>query len=561
MDSSDSQSDPEPTFTAHSKFIDFKEIQSESWVGKTNAEKQFVTWKVLCADETEESWYSLASSLATFDLSPTFDLKGDQMPDDRHKTLHSAGGVVAEVSFVPAQGTGYTGIFQGAEFGIIRLSWMTQPAYDGHNIPGFAIKFFRTGIHSGNIFGLNEGVEDNNFLSSDFSNHADVSSVGVGLSLLTQKFKNYSSYSEKTGLSDFAKFDENGFLEENPNFPFEIQYRVPSVVRNAMDETDIFEEGLCKAFERSCQVGTTLFQLFGRSHPGAALQPIGRLVLTSPFTTSAFGDQKLFFQHTLFETDLKYRPSWEFVLTTTDAEYCEYLRAGEFEHVKLLCNLCPRFVNERISLSYIYAFSFGYRGLTGNPYAYPLHVAAKEGHVEIVKFLLQAKADVSLQDNSGKTALEMVSSEGEIFDLLNIASEQNSSPQGSEIECPDILFKALDSGNKHLVVEYIKEHPELVNAKCKLKRSYAFWYGTVRYGEYYTYPLHIAVYKENRDLIILLLKAGADPRYIDGWGRTPIDLNPEIFLNLKGKRCLEKRTSSTKDITVKKQDACEMPEN
>ena len=69
------------------------------------------------------------------------------MPDDRHKTLHSAGGVVAEVSFVPAQGTGYTGIFQGAEFGIIRLSWMTKPAYDGHNIPGFAIKVTRLGTN------------------------------------------------------------------------------------------------------------------------------------------------------------------------------------------------------------------------------------------------------------------------------------------------------------------------------------------------------------------------------------------------------------------------------
>ena len=31
------------------KYGCFVEIQSENWVGKTNAEKQFVTWKVLCA--------------------------------------------------------------------------------------------------------------------------------------------------------------------------------------------------------------------------------------------------------------------------------------------------------------------------------------------------------------------------------------------------------------------------------------------------------------------------------------------------------------------------------
>lgn len=33
--------------------------------------------------------------------------------------------------------------------------------------------------------------------------------------------------------------------------------------------------------------------------------------MKTPFTTSSYGDKKLFFRHTRMEDDLKLRPEWE----------------------------------------------------------------------------------------------------------------------------------------------------------------------------------------------------------------------------------------------------------
>jgi len=38
---------------------------------------------------------------------------------------------------------------------------------------------------------------------------------------------------------------------------------------------------------------------------------IGKIYCKSYPTTSRFGDKTLFFQHTKFESDLKYQPSWD----------------------------------------------------------------------------------------------------------------------------------------------------------------------------------------------------------------------------------------------------------
>jgi len=66
-------------------------------------------------------------------MSPTFDTKGDAMPLNflglatRSKLIHSVG-VVGKVIFKPFGGSPYTGIFKGANSGIIRLSSAAEPS-------------------------------------------------------------------------------------------------------------------------------------------------------------------------------------------------------------------------------------------------------------------------------------------------------------------------------------------------------------------------------------------------------------------------------------------------
>lgn len=66
-------------------------------------------------------------------MSPTFDTKGDAMPQDvlgfatRSKLIHSVG-VVGKVIFKSFGGSPYTGIFKGANSGIIRFSSAAEPS-------------------------------------------------------------------------------------------------------------------------------------------------------------------------------------------------------------------------------------------------------------------------------------------------------------------------------------------------------------------------------------------------------------------------------------------------
>jgi len=60
-------------------------------------------------------------------MEPTFSTKGDAMPSEflgmthRTKYIHSVG-AVGKVKFVSSKDHQYTGIFEGADHGIIRLS-------------------------------------------------------------------------------------------------------------------------------------------------------------------------------------------------------------------------------------------------------------------------------------------------------------------------------------------------------------------------------------------------------------------------------------------------------
>ena len=63
-------------------------------------------------------------------MEPTFDTAGDLMPSSwigkRVKWIHSVG-VVSKVSFKANESSTYSGIFKGADSGLIRLSAAIEP--------------------------------------------------------------------------------------------------------------------------------------------------------------------------------------------------------------------------------------------------------------------------------------------------------------------------------------------------------------------------------------------------------------------------------------------------
>jgi len=130
-------------------------------------------------------------------MDPTFHTPGDVMPKEgiftkktRTKYIHSVG-AHGKVKFVPsAEKHPYTGIFAGADHGIIRLSSAAKPTADGQPLaPGMGLKFLRDGVDSANLvsmWSVNGQPGDWNFFSNDFFTH--IGSATGALVVLAKKF-------------------------------------------------------------------------------------------------------------------------------------------------------------------------------------------------------------------------------------------------------------------------------------------------------------------------------------------------------------------------------------
>lgn len=130
------------------------------------------------------------------------------MPSGRTKYIHTVG-ATGMVRFVTKGDHDYTGIFEGAEHGLIRLSSAAAPSSSQPLAPGMGLKFLRDGQDSANLvsmFDVAGQPDDWNFFSNDFVNHIPAAS-GVALNLLGAKFASYTNFIQEVGLSDFARFN------------------------------------------------------------------------------------------------------------------------------------------------------------------------------------------------------------------------------------------------------------------------------------------------------------------------------------------------------------------
>ncbi len=117
---------------------------------------------------------SMLMGLMSESLEPSFTTMGDVFVNGRRKLIHSVG-VVGKVVFTPTSigaVTGYTGCFQGAHYGLIRLSSAVQPEIRLPLTPGFGLKFLRDGRDSANVLAMPsvDGQPDNwNFFAHAFT--------------------------------------------------------------------------------------------------------------------------------------------------------------------------------------------------------------------------------------------------------------------------------------------------------------------------------------------------------------------------------------------------------
>jgi len=232
------------------------------------------------------------------------------------KLVHSVG-AVATVRYVPVSNPfNYTGIFRsGSDSAIIRFSAAAAPDTNPDSVtPGIAIKFLRDGMSSGNAFAMYSllGQPSYNFFKHDLSNHPpDLGDwAPLALKAIKVKFSTGSTWPSFLGLSELASYDQFGRFESRPNFPYRVVFHPNKRIHTALPDPYQglpFQNQVVKVISASNE---TIYSVYAQDTPGASLVKIGDLITTSPATTGKFGDVSLFFQHTQFEADLRFRPEW-----------------------------------------------------------------------------------------------------------------------------------------------------------------------------------------------------------------------------------------------------------
>ncbi len=298
---------------------DDDDFASQTYQAMTRQAKFDKIWGKVNEDNNPYGWYSSFTfvQILFYDMKKSFNYYADSMPSGRKKLLHSVGNVgLVEFVAVKDSSNPYTGIFQGCSHVILRLSCAFKPdegkrtadeAMDNFT-PGFGIKFLRDKIHSGNtvaMYGVN-GQPSWNFFENDFSNHI-AKADGIALSILNYKFSEATKWTTMIGLSDMAKYDQDGNILQDPIIPYKLIFRPTADAKNLF--TDYFSQTFTEELKK-IPVDMVLYNVLAVAQPDTDPVKIGSLVVKKQFVTSKWGDKELFFRHGLMDDDLKLHPEW-----------------------------------------------------------------------------------------------------------------------------------------------------------------------------------------------------------------------------------------------------------
>jgi len=233
----------------------------------------------------------------------------DVAPLGYEKPIH-AHGAMAKVKFVPVANNGYTGLFQGADHGLLRLSVTGAPSDRGF-APGLAWKAFVDGKPSENIsalYTLSGQGQNHDFFANELSSYVSPEvNETLGTTLL---FSAVSTKPTLLRLDDMAKVTQAGAKVGTPRAPTQIYFVPRPEVKGRFASTahdfrhDLATLGagskLYDVYATSLEIKTSIFPSLNTSYAQERrnnARKIGELELTSPLIVSAFGDSGVFFKH------------------------------------------------------------------------------------------------------------------------------------------------------------------------------------------------------------------------------------------------------------------------
>lgn len=173
----------------------------------------------------------------------------------------------------------------------------------------------------------------------------------------------------------------------------------------------------------------------------------------------------------------------------------------------------------------------------------PVHLAAEYDRVEILKYLIQLRSDLNLQDKNGWTALHASAFNGNL-PVVRLLAEN-----GARVDAPDLLnqtplFVAVYKGRLTVVQYLIASGASLTNRDMQgnTMLHQAAYRGHERMAALLLTngadpnakndigwtPLHRAVYARQTNMIKFLLRSGSDPDILSSsrWKHYPAGLTP-----------------------------------
>lgn len=277
-------------------------------------------WAKIARDSTPANFPN-PFGLLNASMMTSFDNLKDELPAERIKWVHTRASICKFEVEITAEST-YTGLLgPGKREGLIRMgSGLDPDVFRGINA-ALALKFARTGVRSGDLLTMHSAVPQGwNFFEQNQSNFLPPTLPNT---VITHKFRQASQCSNQVGVSDLARYSQDGTEYDTPYFPFKL-FMVPS--KDAQQQMPLREESLDALHEAldDLDVGTTLFSMYACDEPaGGEMTPttsveeacgsplkLGDIVTTSRCTTSKYGDEKFFIRHQRIEEDWKYRPDF-----------------------------------------------------------------------------------------------------------------------------------------------------------------------------------------------------------------------------------------------------------
>ncbi len=229
----------------------------------------------------------------------------DEMPEGRVKLLHRYG-AVAQVELVILNDLGYTGVFASGGHGLLRYSDAAGGETPEHS---FVLKLLVDGRPSLNLHVLRaepihgEVADIHDPFQLSYSSIAAKAETAATKALEvafdgTAKILHASRLgATELPLNHLAEVTDNGCAVSEPRAAFRVDFHATSEARSAYQS-----RGDSRLSLGTFQPGMRLFSIHASDTGEGGERPWAELVLRSRFVASAYGDERLFFQHNLGPT-------------------------------------------------------------------------------------------------------------------------------------------------------------------------------------------------------------------------------------------------------------------